>query len=276
MGSSGCVVQKETNMPIVLLTDFGVEDYRVPQLKGIIYTTNPSARVVDASHSVPAFDIATGAYILDIAAKEFPENVVFVAIIAPYTQPEVKYFVLSTDKNQLFVLPDNGLLTYVVKNTGAKTIYHITNQKLFDNPLKDLAAERIQGKLGALIASGYPPQDVGLPLTTYTTLDVQEPAIIERKLLGTVVYIDHFGNGITNISRKTASEYGIKPGDLISIKSTQSKITARFGTNYSDVPKGEAIVFVSNNLGLVQLSINLDNFAKKYGIKAGTRIELEK
>ena len=62
-GSSGCVVQKETNMPIVLLTDFGVEDYRIPQLKGIIYTTNPSARVVDASHSVPAFDIATGAHI---------------------------------------------------------------------------------------------------------------------------------------------------------------------------------------------------------------------
>jgi len=275
-GNSGCIIQKEANIPIVLLTDFGSEDYRISQLKGIIYSNNPAARVIDASHSVPAFDIATGAFILDIAAKEFPENVVFIGVIAPYTQPEAKYLVLSTVRNQLFVLPDNGLLTYVIKNTGIKAIYQITNQKLFDKPIKELAAERIQGKVGALIASGYRTQDVGIPLTIFATLDVQEPAVVDRRLLGTIVYIDHFGNGITNISEKTANEFGVKPGDLVYVKSPQGKITARFGTNYSDVPQGEAIVFVSNNLSMVQLSINLGNFANIYGIKAGTKIEIER
>jgi S-adenosylmethionine hydrolase len=275
-GNSGCTVQKEANIPVVLLTDFGSEDYRVSQLKGIIYTNNPAASVVDASHSIPAFDIASGAFILDIAAKEFPGNVVFIGVIAPYTQPEARYLVFSTDRDQIFVLPDNGLLTYVVKNAGIKAIYQITNQELFDKPIKELAAERIQGKVGALMASGYRIQDVGIPLTTFTTLDVQEPEIVDGRLLGTIVYIDHYGNGITNIPGKTAGEFGLKPGDLVRIKTPRGEITARFGTNYSDVPQGEAIVFVINNLGVVQLSINLGNFASTYGIKAGAKIEILK
>ncbi len=274
--TSGCTNQKEVNIPIVLLTDFGSEDYRVPQLKGIIYSNNPQAKLADGSHSVPAFDIPTGAFILDIAAREFPENVVFVGVIAPYSQTETKYLVLTTEKNQLFVLPDNGLLTYVIKDMSIKTIYQITNQKLFDKPIRELAAERIEGKIGALLAAGYHPQDVGTPLTNPMTLDVQEPAIIDRKLMGTVVYIDHFGNSVTNISDKTASEFGVKPGDLVQVKSQQSVISAKYGTIYSDVPQGEEIVFVNNNLGVVQLSINLDNFADKYGVKAGTKIEIEK
>jgi S-adenosyl-L-methionine hydrolase (adenosine-forming) len=275
-GIPGCASQKDQNLPVVLLTDFGSEDYRVSQLKGIIFNNNPEVTLIDASQDVPAFDIPTGAYILDIAAKEFPEKVVFVGIIAPYAQSETKYLVLTTNKNQIFVLPDNGLLTYVVKNMGVKTVYRITNQKLFDKPINELAAERIQGKTGALLASGYSPQDVGIPYPGYITLDVQEPVIADQKLLGTVVYIDHYGNGITNISGKNADEFGLRPGNNILVKSQQNVISSRFGTIYSDVPKGQEIVFVNNNLGVVQLSINLGNFAAKYGIKAGSKIEIER
>ncbi len=260
-GCSACNVQKEVNMPIVLLTDYGSEDYRISELKGIIYTNNPAARVIDATHSVPAFDIATGAFILDVSANEFPEKVVFIAIIAPYTQPLTRYLVLTTNKSQIFVLPDNGLLTYVVKDMGIKTIYEISNQALFDRPMKDLVAERIQGKVGALIASGYQPNDVGSPLTSFTTLDVQEAAIADHRLLGTIVYIDHYGNAVTNISERTASEFGIKPGDIVQVKGFGNTIPMKFGAIYSDVPQGEEIMFVCNNLGMVQLSINLGNLS---------------
>jgi len=275
-GILGCGNPKNVNMPIVLLTDFGSEDYRISQLKGIILTNNNQARIIDATHSVPAFDIATGAYILDVAAREFPENVVFISIIAPYTQSEPKYFVLINNKNQFFILPDNGLMTYVVQDTGNKAIYQITDQQLFDRSMRELAAERIQGKVGALISSGYSPQSVGPTLTDYEKLDIQEPAIKDDRLLGTVVYVDHFGNAITNISGKIADEFGLEPGDQLSITIATSTIRAIFGTTYADVPQGKEIVFVINNLGMVQMSINLGNFASTYHIKAGTKIEIEK
>ncbi|MBI2907868.1 MAG: SAM-dependent chlorinase/fluorinase [Chloroflexi bacterium] len=264
-------------MPLVLLTDFGSADYRVSQIKGIIYKNNPAVRLVEATQDVPAFDIPTGAFVLYIAAKEFPQNTVFVGIVSPYSQkPEVRYLVLTTNKDQVFVFPDNGLLTYVIRDMGAKTVYQIANQELFDQPIKDLAAERIQGKIGALIASGYRPQDVGTPLANPRTLDLQEPAITDAKLLGTVVYIDNFGNGVTNISGKTANEFGLKPGDSIRVSDGQRKISAKFGTVYSDVDRGKEIVFVNNNLDMLQLSVNLGSFAETHNIKAGAKIEIER
>ncbi|MBN1188674.1 MAG: SAM-dependent chlorinase/fluorinase [Dehalococcoidales bacterium] len=273
-GLQGCSGKQDVNMPVVLLTDFGIEDYRVPQFKGIIYGNNPAAIVVDASHSVPSFDIPSGAFILNIAAREFPEHVVFVAVIAPYVQKETRYLVLTTVKHQIFVLPDNGLLTHVIQETDIESMYQVTNQELFDRPINELAAERIQGRIGALIASGYPAQDVGAPLKDFTTLDVQKPGVIDNKLLGTIVYIDHFGNAITNIPSGTAGDFGLQPGDTVRLKSKELNIPVKYGTIYSDVPQGKEVIFVNNNLGLLQLSINLGNFCKTYNIEAGARIEI--
>lgn len=272
----GCTDDEDINMPIVLLTDYGSNDYRIPWLKGIIYTNNPDAEVIDATHGVTAFDIHAGAFILNIAAREFPEDVVFVCIIAPYDQTEIKYLVLTTQKNQIFVLPDNGLLTYVVDDMGMDSIYQINNQDLFDKPIADLEAEPIQGKLGALIASGYSPEDVGIPLAGPTTLDIQKPEIDDGKLLGTVVYVDNYGNCVTNISGETTGEFGVNKGDTILVKIPDSTITATFGTIYSDVPLGDEIVFVKTNLDMLQLSLNLGDFAGKYNISAGTKIEIVK
>jgi len=264
-------------MPLVLLTDFGSADYRVSQLKGIVYSNYPGVKLIEATQDVPAFDIPTGAFILDIAAKEFPQDTAFVGIVNPYSQkPDVRYLVLTTNNNQVFVLPDNGLLTYVVENTGIKTVYQITNRGLFDTPIGELAAERIQGRIGALIASGYRPQDVGPLMPDPRTLDIQKPVIAGNKLLGTVIYVDNFGNSVTNISGKTASEFGLKPGETIQVNAGQSKLAAEFGVIYSDVPQSKEIVFVNNNLGKLQLSVNLGNFAKTHNIKAGVKIEIER
>ena len=90
------------------------------------------------------------------------------------------------------------------------------------------------------------------------------------------MFIDHYGNAITNISEKLANEFGVKPGDMVKVKSSGNTIPIKFGIIYSDVPEGEEIMFVSNNLGMVQLSINLGDFAKAYGVKAATKIEIEK
>jgi len=264
------------NMPVVLLTDFGSEDYRVPQLKGIIFKSNYDSIIVDASHDVPSFDIPAGAYILDIAAKEFPGNVVFVAIMDPYNQPEIRYIVLTTDNDQVFVVPDNGVITYVSRNQGIRSVYQITNEQIYDKPLKNLAAERVQGRAAALIARGTRPQDFGPALSNPRMLDIQEPQVSGQKLLGTVVYVDHYGNCITNIPGATATRSGINKGDGVKVKTADKTVDARFGTIYSDVPRGDAIVFVSNNLDVVQLSINLGNFSKTYSIDAGTKIEIDK
>jgi len=262
------------NLPVVLFSDFGTGDYRVSQLKGIILSQNTGANLIDASHGVPAFDTSTGAFMLYMAAKEFPGQVVFVAVVNAYSKAEQRYLVLTTNKNQIFVSPDNGLLTYVCDDMGIKSLYSIDNQQLFDQPIAKLSAERIEGTIGGLISSGYRPQDVGSPVTDQEILDIQKPEVADNQLLGTVLFIDNFGNCVTNISQNEVSQFGLSAGDYIQIQPGQ--ISARYGNIYSDVAEGKEVVFINSNLDVVQLSINMGNFAKQYNVKAGDKISLQK
>jgi S-adenosylmethionine hydrolase len=275
-GSTGCSSTNEVNGPIVLLTDFGSADYRVSQVKGFIYSNYPEALLVDASHDVPAFDIPTGAFMLEMAAKEFPQNTVFIAIINPYSQPEARYIVLTTDNRQVFVLPDNGLMTYVARDFGIESIYQITNDTLFDDPIEQLSAERIQGKTGALIASGYNAQDVGEPMENPVTLDITSPSSAGNELYGAVVYVDNYGNCVTNISWEMAAEFELQAGETLSFYVGETNLSIKYGMIYSDVPQGETVMFINDNLGLLQVSINLGNFADTYGVAAGTNIRISR
>jgi S-adenosylmethionine hydrolase len=271
---SGCAVTINPDMPLVLLTDFGTDDYRVPRLKGVIYDTYPDARVIDATHGIASYDIAAGAYVLGLTAREFPGGFVFIAAVGARSTAEEKSLVLTNNKGQIFVAPDNGLLTYIIEDMSIKSAYEIANQTLFDQPISTLSSHYLLGKVGALIASGYNPEDIGPQVASTVMLDIQEGGITDGKIAGSVVFIDHFGNCLTNILGETLSEYGLDIGDTVQIIIDGNAVAAKYGETYDDVPKDEPIVLV-NSLGTVQLSINKGSFAGTYGLKTGVKVQLE-
>jgi len=270
-----CAAPEKADMPIVLLTDFGTDDYRVPRLKGVIYSANPDANVIDATHGIPSIDIDSGAYVLGLTAAEFPEKVVFMAAVGAGGTPDEKSLVVTSDKNQIFVLPDNGLITFVAMHMGIKTIYEITNQDLFDKPLTSLSSHQILGKIAAMIASGYQPEDVGPSVASLVMLEIQEAAVTNSKLVGYVVFIDHFGSVLTNITVEDAAQFGLSPGDKILITVAGRTTVSVIGQGYNDVPIGEAVAIV-NSLGTLQLSINKGSFAAMNNVKTGLMVEIEK
>src|SRR4030042_4786850 len=100
---------------------------------------------------------------------------------------------------------------------GIKTVYEGANQELFNEPISTLSSHYLLGKIGALVASGYNPADVGPPVAAPVLLDIQEGGIVNGKLAGAVVFIDHFGNCLTNIPGETLSVYGLDIGDTVRI-----------------------------------------------------------
>ncbi|MFC1925330.1 S-adenosyl-l-methionine hydroxide adenosyltransferase family protein [Chloroflexota bacterium] len=260
-------------MPIGLITDFGAKDWRLPNLKGTIYTTFPNARVIDISHEVPTFDIETGAFLLYVSSKAFPEEMVFVSVIDPGSSSK-RYLVLTTSKEQIFVLPDNGLLTYIIQDTTIKSLYEITNEELFTQPVEELSTHQILGKIGALVASGYSPEDVGASVSDPVTLEVQEASITDNRLAGAVIFIDDYGNCLTNISRDQISEFGLQQGDMVNIETSKGTVEVMFGSTYGDVSTGDPVVFI-NRLGFLQLSLNMDDFSEVYNIQIGTDIHIQ-
>ncbi len=269
-----CAAPK-TNMPVVLITDFGTDDYRVPRLKGVIYSSNPDANVIDGTHGIASVDIAAGAYVLGLTAAEFPEKVVFVAAVGAGSTPDEKTLVVINDKDQIFVLPDNGLVTFVAMNMGIKKAYAVSNQELFDKPMADLSSHQILGKVAATISSGYKPEDVGPVVESPVMLTIQEAGVTEGKLVGYVVFIDHFGSCLTNITREDAEQFGLNTGDKILITIAGTTTESVIGTRYNDVATGEAVSIV-NSLDVLQLSINKGNFATTNSVKTGLMVEIEK
>jgi S-adenosyl-L-methionine hydrolase (adenosine-forming) len=274
MSFTACTADKASK-PIVLLTDFGTDDYRVPRLKGVIYSANPDAEVIDATHGIGSVDIAAGAYVLGLTAAEFPKDVVFLAAVGAGSTPDEKTLVVVSNKDQIFVLPDNGLVTFVASTSGIKKAYAVTNTELFDKPMAELSSHQILGKVAAVIASGYALDKMGPVVAAPVLLDIQKASISNGVLTGYVVFVDHYGSCLTNITKADAAEFNLNPGDKINISVNGKQAASVIGTRYGDVAAGEYISMVSS-LQILQLSINKGSFASTNGVKTGMKVEITK
>ena len=266
---------KPANSLMVLFTDFGTNSYRVAKLKGTIYSVNIEARVVDGTHEITPFDIREGAFLLYLAARDFPKNVVFIGIVDPGDPLEERRIVIRTGKGQIFVGPDNGLFTHVIRNFEIESVHQITNQDMFAKPVNSSLISPNLGRVGALVASGYAVKDVGPPVDDPHSFDVEDAIIVGSKMAGEIVLIDHFGNCVTNIPGNMVEELGLEPGDEVIINAGGGvKVEAIFGRTYGDVPQGKPVVLV-NSLDLMELAVNMGNFANFYKISTGMKTEIE-
>ncbi len=267
--------EDNVNMPIVLITDFGEGNFWIGELKGMILNTFYDAIIIDGTHSVTAFDSREGAYLVETISKQYPEDVVFIAIVDPGVPKKERYLVLLTHRNQLFLAPDNGLLTYIYYEQGIKELYHITNDALFDEPIESLFVSQILGRIGGLIASGFPLEDIGPQITDPIKFNYQEPSISGDTLIGKIIYIDKYGNCITNFEDEFSNPLGFSFRDSVDLITDDTTITAMFGTIYGDVPFGDPVVFV-NYHDVMEISINMGNFAEIHRIEMGESIKVTK
>lgn len=265
---------EKSSRPLVLYTDFGYESYRVPQMLGYIYSVDSKANVVEATHSVSAFNIKEGAFLMYLGAQEFPESAVFVGVVSP-GQTVTEHIVVELDNGQLFVAPDNGLLTYILDNLEVASIYDVTNAELFDEPLSEMSTTKITSQVGAKLADGYSPADLGLKITDPVKLTIQSAQRDGNALKGEIVLVDSFGNCISNLPTALIEDLGLQKGDNVTITIGTTVVPAVYGTTYGDVPVGDAVVFL-HSLDLLELSINWGDFSDVNSADIGTAFSLEK
>lgn len=272
----GCSVSGEAGKQVVLLTDYSDNNYNAPQLKGIITTSYPEAVIIDATHNIAGMDVAAGAYVLELTAREFPAKAVFIAAVGSPALPGNRYLVLLTNKDQVFLAPDNGLLSNVIDHAGIKGLYSITNSKLYLKPGETSTDQDlyILGRTAALLASGHAIDDVGPEVNDPVLLSIQKAAMADGKLTGSVVFIDNFGNCLTNITAADFTQAGLKIGDYLQLSIEGSQINMKIGTGYGSVPEGDTIAFI-NSLDILELAVNYGNFSKSYGLESGARIKIE-
>ncbi len=193
----------ETSPVITLLTDFGQQDAFVGIMKGVMLRLCPSARLVDLSHETEPFDILGGSFLLRSAMPYVPAGTIHLAVVDPGVGGPRRPILAQID-DQFFVVPDNGLLSYPMSAGRIHTVRHVTAEQYFLHPVSATFHGRdIFAPIAAHLALGILPEQFGPEIHDAIRL----PVPLARQdsdgtVHGQVIRIDHFGNCITNITRR--------------------------------------------------------------------------
>ena len=182
---------------ITLITDFGTVDGYVGAMKGVILSLAPHVQIVDITHEIPPQAIRQAAWALATAARHFPPGTVHVVVVDPGVGGERRPLALERD-GQFFVGPDNGVFTPFLP---ASACVALTEPVYHHHPVSATFHGRdIFAPVAAHIVLGVPLSKFGPPVADPVRLPPPRLEVqAEGQILGEVVHIDRFGNGITSI-----------------------------------------------------------------------------
>lgn len=256
-------------MVITLLSDFG--DLYPASMKGVIIGIAPDAKLVDISHSVPAQDIKAGAFMLMVTAKYFPSGTVHIAVVDPDVGTKRRAIAIRAESKKhgihYFVGPDNGFLIPAAGSIGDFEVFEITNKILYRDA-RDVSStfhgRDIFAPAGAHISKGVEIEKVGMRIKDFVELDFGKPVKVNDSIEGSIIFIDTFGNIITNIS-SVMVDY--KSGDMLEIWG--KRVT--FQGSYGFSGKGEPLALIGSH-GYIEVAVNHGSSAQFFGKKQGDGI----
>ncbi len=257
---------------ITLTSDFSLKDPYVAQMKATILNINPEAKIIDITHDIEKFNTRQGAFILASASSYFPKGTIHLAVVDPSVGTKRRPILIQTNEN-FFIGPDNGLLILAAKSQGIKHVYDLTNpQFMLPNVSSTFHGRDIFAPAAAYLDKGVKPTEFGNEIS-----DVIEPDFlnVQRKngaLLGEVLYIDSFGNIITNINCKEFNRNEAK--DAIKIKLKNQNFRVNMGKTYADAKRYEALLLVGSH-GFLEIALNQGSASEKLKVKVGDRVELQ-
>ena len=191
---------------ITLTTDFGEKDHFAGAVKGAIYTELPSAKIVDISHSIAPFHITEASYIIKNAYKSFPEGSIHIIGVDSELTPENKHIALKLD-GHYFICANNGILSLIASEYVPEKIVEINiHDKVQSNfPVLDVFV-----KVAGHLARGGTLEVIGKLIPEVKQIKEMEPLINkdQNQIKGNVIFIDNYGNVVTNISKKLFDKVG--------------------------------------------------------------------
>ena len=256
---------------VVFMTDFGVVDDSVAICRGVMYSVMPGLRIVDLTHQVRPFSILDGARFLYGATPYYPAGTVFVVVVDPGVGSTRKAIVAKSKRGQYFVLPDNGLLTFVEQRDGIQAAHEITNPEwMIGGKLSSTFHGRdIFSPVGAHLARGDDWTKVGmeLPVKDLVLLELKTARLDDRGLSAEIIALDGpFGNLVTNVDGDDFLKLGYERGQDVPVRLAAKEMKMKFVRTFSDVPVNEPLLYIDSR-GHLGLAVNKGSFAEKNGIQ---------
>ena len=260
--------------PIIpLLSDFGLKDPYVAEMKAVIISICPNATIVDISHEIRKFDTRMGAFILAQTTPYFPKGTIHVAVVDPGVGTKRRPVIIEAE-NSLYVGPDNGLLMLASQREEMSHIYEIVNPEyMLKNVSTTFHGRDIFSPAAAHLAKGAPPSRFGPEVLDPVTPSFAKLTLHEGMIRGEVVHIDGFGNVITNITSKDLRKVGLEQGRRLSVKLGEEDLILRFCSAYGEVPQNTTLATIGSS-GFLEIAVNQGDASQAFNALIGGNVTL--
>jgi S-adenosylmethionine hydrolase len=236
-------------------------------MKGVVLGIAPRATLVDLTHDIPEGDVRAGAFVLRSAVPYFPKGTIHVVVVDPGVGTERASLAVRMERS-ILIGPDNGVLTLAMECGRVKSVRRIENRALC---LPEIS-RTFQGRdvfvpVAAHLSRGVSCDRVGPEVNEFIRLRLPDPKVEKGWIRGEVVYMDRFGNGITNLnwSRFRAGESGAR--------ARVGRRRVVVGESYQSVPKGRAVL-VPGSTGYWEVAVHGGSAAGEMELRVGSRVDL--
>lgn len=252
--------KKARSNVIALLTDFSWHNWYLGVMKGVILGINPEVRIVDLCHDVSSQDVREGSFVLGNSFEYFPAGTVFLSVVDPGVGGDRRNLIIETDK-YFFVGPDNGILSCVFEKGIVRKVYAVKPGK-YTLPLKGrtFLGRDVFAPIATHLTLGVKPSEMGEAIDSVLTVPALKPHVNKKgEVSGRAVYVDTFGNIITNISEQfLVDEFGKKVDwDEVTVRVGKRRLKGM--KRYYEQGKLGKLMSLFDSWGYLELAVNMGN-----------------
>lgn len=252
-------------MPVITLTtEWKPDDIYNGIIKGKLSSLCPGAVIIDNAGGIPPFNISQASFIIRNTYNNYPKGTVHIICVHTEAEKDQDHLIVMA-KDHIFIGTDNGIFNLIL-NSDPDEVIKISH----DNTIDEL---EIFAKAASSILSGTKPSELG---TTVKTLSERIPlrATIDKDvIIGSIIFIDSYGNAISNITREVFYRVFENKHYKILIQSNKN-YTDQISDKYSDVPVGELLARF-NQLELLEISINGGNVSELLSLDVGSVVRID-
>ncbi len=254
---------------ITLTSDWNKNDFYTGALKGKILSSCQDVEIIELSNSVKTYNTAEAAFILRNSYHHFPEGTIH--IVAVNTQPEPGCDLLAAKiDGHYFIAADNGIFGLLGDGEAEEIVILDVNKS--DKSLSFPAIE-VFAPSACRIISGEKLSDLGTQTENFKSQIPLRATLENNTITGTVIYIDSYGNVITNITREIFDRIGKERPFEIYVQSKHYKIT-KINQCYPETPSGDLIA-IFNSIDLLEIAIRSGNAAGLLNLNTDSTIRVE-
>ena len=259
---------------ITLTTDFGCEGPFAGVMKGVILTLNPHAKIIDFSHGIRPYGIVEAAFLIGLNYRYFPKGTMHAVVVDPGVGSERRPLIVSAD-NHYFIGPDNGVFSYIfgMRHETPRVVHVTASHYFLSSHSPTFQGRDVFASVAGWLSKGIDISKFGPDIADFNKITLPLPTMTsEGAVQGEVIFIDRFGNAITNI-RKTDIERVLTVNPDYTVKFSITGREAALKHHYSEAESGNLCALL-NSSDLVEFFVYKGNASQENKIIIGDKVTM--